>query len=104
MSYTMEDFKRELNRKRFMELTSEELWEFWKVQSLEDRRAMLETMPLEYLREILELLPPGELRERLELLPPEERLAGLTAEQIREYLDRLTAGQPAAARKPRRKR
>ena len=59
MSYTMEDFKRELNRKRFMELTSEELWEFWKVQSLEDRRAMLETMPLEYLREILELLPPG---------------------------------------------
>ena len=48
----MEDFKRELNRKQFMELTPEE------------RRAMLDS------------------------LPPRERLAGLTAEQIREYLDR----------------
>ncbi len=64
----MEDFKRELNRKQFMQLT------------VEERRAMLDS------------------------LPPRERLAGLTAERIREYLDGLTAGQPAAARKPRRKR
>jgi hypothetical protein len=39
----------------------------------------------------------------LQSLPPEARLAGLTAEQIRQYLDRLSAEKPAPARKPRRK-
>ena len=36
--------------------------------------------------------------------PPEERLAGLSPEQIRQYLDRLNADRPAASRKPRRKK
>jgi hypothetical protein len=36
-------------------------------------------------------------------LPPEKRLAGLSAEQIQQYLDRLSAARPGAPRKPRRK-
>jgi hypothetical protein len=39
----------------------------------------------------------------LQALPPETRLAGLSAEQIRRYLDQLSAGHPPAPRKPRRK-
>jgi len=38
------------------------------------------------------------------VLPPEERLAGLSAEQIRQYLDRLTTGRVVPPRKPRRKK
>ena len=54
--------------------------------------------------EALERLPPERRREVLESLPPEERLSGLSAEQIRQYLDRLTAGRPPQPRKPRRKK
>jgi hypothetical protein len=43
-------------------------------------------------------------QEVLQSLPPEKRLAGLSPEQIRQYLDQLTAGRPAAPRKPRRKK
>ncbi len=67
MSYTMEDFIRDDNRKRFLRL------------------------------------PPEERREILDKLPAQERLAGLSAEQIRQYLDQLAAGRPAKPRKPRRK-
>jgi hypothetical protein len=80
MSFTMEDFRREIAKKHFPMLTTEEQ------------------------REAFEALPPEKQREVLQALPIEERLAGLTAEQIREYLDRLPAGRPAAPRKPRRKR
>jgi hypothetical protein len=68
MSYTMEDSKRDVRKKIFLQLTPEEQQEF------------------------------------LLSLPLEERLAGLSAEQIREYLERLTAGRPAETRKPRRKK
>jgi hypothetical protein len=37
-------------------------------------------------------------------LPVGERLAGLSAEQIRQYLKRLTAGRPSGRRKPRQKK
>jgi hypothetical protein len=40
----------------------------------------------------------------LESLPAEERLAGLSPEQIRQYLDQLNAGRRATPRKPRRKK
>jgi hypothetical protein len=40
----------------------------------------------------------------LQSLPPEQRLAGLSPEQIRQHLDRLTAGRKTEARKPRRKK
>jgi hypothetical protein len=68
MSFTMEDFRREIIKEHFPELT------------------------------------PEERREVLQSLPPEERLAGLSAEQIRQYLDQLTAGRPRKPRKPRRKK
>ncbi|HEX3147479.1 MAG TPA: hypothetical protein VHR66_05310 [Gemmataceae bacterium] len=45
-----------------------------------------------------------ERAEAMKKLPPEERLDGLTVEQIREYLDRLSAEQPALVRKPRRQK
>jgi hypothetical protein len=80
MTYTMEDFKRDYVRKHFAQLTRQER------------------------QETLQGLPPEERRELLQGLPPEERLAGLSEEQIRHYLDQLTAGRPSAPRKPRRKR
>jgi hypothetical protein len=60
-------------------------------------------LPPERRRELLESLPPEERRQLLESLPPEERLAGLSPEQIRQYLDQLNAGRRAPPRKPRRK-
>jgi hypothetical protein len=80
MSYTMEDFKHDYIKEHFLELTPEEQ------------------------REALERLPPKRRREVFESLPPEDRLAGLSAEEIRKYLDLLTAGRPAQTRKPRRKK
>ena len=78
MSYTMEDFLREDNRERFLRL------------------------PPEKRRELIQGLPPEEQEEVLQALPPERRLAGLSPEQIRQYLDQLTAG--GAARPRRRKK
>jgi hypothetical protein len=49
-------------------------------------------------------LTPEEQQKVLQTLPPEKRLEGLSAEQIRQYLDQLSAGRPPAARKPRRKK
>jgi hypothetical protein len=80
MSYTMEDFKRDYIKEHFPKLTPEEQ------------------------RDILEGLPPERRREVLEVLPPEERLASLSAEEIRQYLDKLAARRPAEPRKSRRKK
>jgi hypothetical protein len=77
MTFTMEDFKRQVIGEQLAKLTPKE------------RRAILEALPPE---------------ERLAGIPPEERLAGMPAEQIRRYLEQLTAGRPARPRKPRRKR
>jgi hypothetical protein len=80
MSYTMEDFDRWYFKKHFAKLTPEER------------------------REVLELMPMEEREQVLQSLPPEKRLAGMSEEQIRQYLDQLTANRPAQPRKPRRKR
>ncbi len=80
MSYTMEDFKHDYIKEHFPQLPPEER------------------------REILQSLPPEEQAEVLQSLPPEKRLAGLSEEQIRQYLDQLTAGRRTQPRKPRRKR
>jgi hypothetical protein len=80
MSYTMEDFERDYFKEEFAKL------------------------PLEKRREILQTLSPQEQQEVLQALPPEERLAGLSVEQIRRYLDHLTAASPTKPRKPRRKK
>ena len=92
MSYTMEDFKREYVKEHFAKLTPEE------------QRDVLQALRPEKRREILQSLPPEEQAEVLQSLPPEKRLAGLSEEQIRQYLDQLTAGRPSGPRKPRRKR
>jgi hypothetical protein len=80
MSYTMEDFKRDYIKEHFPLLTPAEQ------------------------REALERLSPEHLREVLQSLPLEKRLAGLTEQQVRQFLDRLAAGRAAQPRKPRRKR
>ena len=80
MSFTMEDFKREYFKEESPKLTPEEQ------------------------RAVLERLSPERLREVLQSLPPEKRLAGLSQEQIRQYLDQLTGNRPAGPRKPRRKK
>jgi hypothetical protein len=49
-------------------------------------------------------LPAAGLGEVLAGLPLEERLAGLSPEQIRQYLDRLSADRPVGKRKPPRTR
>ncbi len=57
----------------------------------------------DYHREHFLKLPPEEREKVLQSIPLEERLAGLSAEQIQQYLDRLTADRSAKPRKPRRK-
>jgi hypothetical protein len=79
MVYTMEDFRRQFMKDSFAELTPQERLE------------------------ILETLPPEKQKELLRGLPVETRLDGLSTKQIRQYLDRRTAGSPARP-KPRRKK
>jgi hypothetical protein len=64
----------------------------------------MEDFKRDYIKEHLAQLTPQEREEVLRSLPAEERLAGLSAEEIRQYLDRLTARRPAASRKPRRQK
>jgi hypothetical protein len=58
----------------------------------------------DYVKEHFAKLTPEERQEALKSLPPEERLAGLSQEQIQQYLDSLAAGRATASRKPRRKK
>jgi hypothetical protein len=80
MSYTMADFERDYFKKQFPKLTPGER------------------------REVLQSLPVKERQELLHSLPPAERLAGLSAEEIRQYLDQLTPGRPTEPPKRRRKK
>jgi hypothetical protein len=104
MSYTMADFRRDYFKEQFPRLTPEERREVLQSLPLKERREVLQSLPLKERREVLQSLPPEERREVLQSLPPEERLAGLSAEQIQQYLDQLTAARPTESRKPRRKR
>jgi hypothetical protein len=58
----------------------------------------------EYMKKHLPKLTPQERAEVLQALPPEERLAGLSEEQIRRYLDQVASGRRASSRRPRRKK
>jgi hypothetical protein len=116
MVYTMEDFKRQFFKEHFERLTLAERQEILKSLSPEERRDILKSLSPEERRDILKSLSPEERRdilkslspeeqeELLQALSPEKRLAGLSAQQIRRYLDRLTARRPAAPRKSRRKK
>lgn len=89
MPFTMEDFRRQFVKEHFPQLSPTE------------KEEVLQALPPKERQEVLRTLPP---EERLAGLPPEERLAGLSEEQIRRYLERLTAERPARSRKPRRKK
>jgi hypothetical protein len=92
VAYTMEDFRRDYAKEHFDELTPEQ-----------QREALARLSP-ERRRELLQALLAEERREVLRSLPPEELLGALSAEQIREYLDRRTAGEPKQPRRSRRKK
>jgi hypothetical protein len=64
----------------------------------------MEDFNREYTKEHFLRLTPEEQREVLARLPPEERLAGLSAEQIQQYLDRLAASRRSQPRRPKRKK
>jgi hypothetical protein len=90
--WTMEDFTRQYVKEHFSQLTPQEQSE------------ALQRLSPEHRQEVLRSLPEEERRNVLRSLPPEELLGALSAEQIREYLDRLTAGNPEPPRKSRRKK
>jgi hypothetical protein len=65
------------------------------------------TMPdfrRDYIKEYLPELPREDREDVLRALPAEDLLAVLSLEQIRQYLDRATAGHKAGVSKPRRKK
>jgi hypothetical protein len=116
MSFTMEDFKRELTKKYFKKLSPQEQQEMFRSLSPPQQQEMFRSLSppqqQEMFRslsppqqqEMFRSLPPARRRDMLESLPAEERLAGLSPEQIRQYLDQLNAGRRATPRKPRRKK
>jgi hypothetical protein len=131
MAFTMEDFKRQYVKEHFARLTPEERREALQALPPEETSLLLgqlserlrgeglataftmEDFKRQYVKEHFARLTPEERRQVLQALPPEERLAGLPLEarlaglppeQIRQYLDQLTAGRPAQRRKPRRKK
>ena len=63
----------------------------------------MEEFQRQFVKEHFPKLTREEREDVIKSLPPEERLAGLTEEQIRQYLNRLPAERSAAPRKPRRK-
>ena len=64
----------------------------------------MEDFQRQYAKDHFPRLTREEQAEVLQKLPPEVRLAGLSEEQIRQHLDRMSASHPAASRKSRRKR
>jgi hypothetical protein len=80
MSYTMHDFLRDYIKEHFPQLTPQEQ------------------------QEVFRALPPEKQQEVFRALPPEQRLAGLSEEQIRQYLEQLTTHRPAKPPKPRSKK
>ena len=64
----------------------------------------MEDFTRQYIKEHFLQLTPEEQEEVLKSMSPERRLAGLSAEEIRRHLDRLTAGRSDAPRPRRRKK
>lgn len=56
----------------------------------------------DYIKEHFPQLTPEERRTVLQSLPLEERLAGLSVEQIRDYLEKLSSARPKRTRKSRK--
>jgi hypothetical protein len=107
MSYTLEDFKGDYVTENLAKLAPEKQQEALRALPPETRLAGLsaeERLAGLSAEERLAGLPPEQQEEAMRSLPLERRLAGLSEEQIRQYLDQLTAGRPAPPPKPRRKK
>jgi hypothetical protein len=63
----------------------------------------MEDFKRDYNREQFLKLTPEKRQEILESLPLEQRLAGASAEEIRQYLEQMTAAPPTQRRKPRKR-
>ncbi len=103
MPYTMEEFQRQFVKEHFPRLTPEDREDIINSLPPEQWKDVIKSLPPEKRKDVIRSLPPEEQEDVIRSLPPEKRLAGLTEEQIREYLNRLPAERPAAPRKPRRK-
>jgi hypothetical protein len=111
--YTMQDFARDYMKEHLPELPREQREDVLRSLPAEERLAgipaeeRLAGIPAE---ERLAGIPAEErlagipAEERLAGIPAEERLAGLSVEQIRRYLDQVTAEQKVRSRPPRRKK
>jgi hypothetical protein len=64
----------------------------------------MEDFRRDYFKKKFAQMTPQEQQDILQALPTESRLAGLSEEQIRQYLESLTADRPSRPQKPRRKR
>jgi hypothetical protein len=64
----------------------------------------MEDFQLDLMKKYFPQLTPQEREEVLHTLPPETILGSLSEDQIREYLDKLTASRKKSTRKPRRKK
>ena len=64
----------------------------------------MEDFQRQFVKDHLPKLSAKDREEVIQALPPEERLAGLSAEQIRRYLERLSPERAARGRKSQRKK
>lgn len=92
MPYTFEDFVVDYILEHLPELPRDQ------------QRKVLECLAAELRQDLLESQPAEQYREWLQSLPVEERLAGLSEEEIRQYLEQRAVSRPTTPRRPRRKR
>jgi Mg/Co/Ni transporter MgtE len=128
VSNTREDYQRDYLLEKFAKLNPEERLEILKSLSLQEQGDAMERLPPRRIEEVLRVLDVLECRkilqqllveqclevlrsmrvkERLAALSPEQRwevLQSLPVEEIRQFLEVLTAGRPTQPRKPRRKK
>jgi hypothetical protein len=64
----------------------------------------MEDFKRDFFKEHFAQLTPEQQKRLLQSLPLETRLAGASAEQIQQYLDRLSGKHPPSPRKSRRKK
>ncbi len=84
MPFTIEDFEREFFKEHSTKMTAEE------------GREILQSLPAKERLEVLKSLFLLDRADFLQSLPVGTRLAGLSVEQIQQYLDGLTAARKSA--------
>jgi hypothetical protein len=99
----MEDFNRDYVKNNLPGLTAEELKDIVRDLKPHELKNFVQVLLLDVLPPEARMagLPP---EARVAGLPPEARMAGLSEEQIREYLENLSANRKETKRKPKRKK